>query len=161
MTGQHTLKMEAARAGVSVEEYLSRLSQGESYCYRCRDWHKAGAFPADGRRHNGLGGSCTESIRAEVRAALAQRGQLPSSAAVWVIRRPAAAAGQPGGPSWAYWHGPGRPGGQDQNRAGTWSQALDDHVARFPGSVEALDALVGAFGGASAVPAGCRLVRLS
>jgi len=66
-----------------------------------------------------------------------------------------------GGPSWAYWHGPGRAGGQDQNRAGIWSQALDDHVARLPGPAEAHDALVAAFGGASAVPVGCRLVRLS
>lgn len=77
MTSEHTLKIEAARAGVAVGEYLARLSRGQLWCYRCQDWHPADAFPADGRRHTGRAGSCRQAIRAAVRDALAERGQLP------------------------------------------------------------------------------------
>jgi hypothetical protein len=160
VASEHTLKIEAARAGVGVEEYQARLRQGLLWCYRCQDWHEAEAFPADARRHSGRAGSCHRSLRAAAREALAARGQLPPPAppaAVWVIRRPGAA---PGGQQWAYWRGPGRatPG---QHRAGTWSPALDDDVARFPGADQARDALIAAFGGAGIVPQGCRLVRLA
>jgi hypothetical protein len=157
MTGEHTLKIEAARAGVSVEEYQARLEQGLLWCYRCQDWHQAEAFPADARRHTGRGGSCHQAIRAAARSALADRGQLPPPTAIWVIRRP--------GPDlrllpWAYWCGPSRaaPG---QDRAGTWAPALDDDTARFPGADQARHALIKAFGQASAVPPDCRLVRLA
>ena len=53
MTSEHTLKSEAARAGVDVGEYQARLRQGLLWCYRCQDWHQAEAFPADARRHSG------------------------------------------------------------------------------------------------------------
>jgi hypothetical protein len=158
---EHTLKIEAARAGVGVEEYRARLGQGLLWCYRCQDWHQAEAFPADARRHSGRSGSCHQSLRAAARDALAARGQLPPPAAVWVIRRPAPASQvPPGGQQWTYWRGPGRaaPG---QRRTGTWSQALDDDVARFPGAEQARDALIAAFGGTGVVPQGCRLVRLA
>ena len=161
VTSEHTLKIEAARAGVGVEEYQARLRQGLLWCYRCQDWHQAEAFPADARRHSGRGGSCCQAIRAAARAALAGRGQLPPPATVWVIRRPGPAPRLlPGGQPWAYWRGPGRaaPG---RDRAGTWSPALDDNVARFPDAGQARDALITAFGRASAVPAGCRLMRLA
>jgi hypothetical protein len=161
VTSQHTLKIEAARAGVGVEEYLARLSQGQLWCYRCQDWHPAGAFPTDGRRHSGRGGSCSQAIRAAARDALAERGRLPSPAAVWVVRRPGPPAGPDGGQVWAYWRGPGRAAAPGQDPAGTWSPALDDNVARFPAAVEARDALITAFGGAGAVPPGCRLIRLA
>src|SRR5579862_1051775 len=46
VTSEHTLKIEAARAGVSVAEYQARLRRGLLWCYRCRDWHQADAFPA-------------------------------------------------------------------------------------------------------------------
>src|SRR5579872_2756216 len=46
MTSEHTLKIEAARAGVSAAEYQARLRQGLLWCYRCQDWHQAEAFPA-------------------------------------------------------------------------------------------------------------------
>ena len=49
MTSEHTLKSEAARAGVDVGEYQARLRQGLLWCYRCQDWHEAEAFPADAR----------------------------------------------------------------------------------------------------------------
>jgi hypothetical protein len=160
VTSEHTLKIEAARAGVSVGEYQARLRQGLLWCYRCQDWHQAEAFPADARRHSGRGGSCRQAIRAAARDALAARGQLPPPSAVWVIRRPGQAPQPPGGQPWAYWRGPGR-AAPAQDRAGTWSPALGDDVARFPGADQARDALITAFGRASAVPPGCRLVRLA
>ena len=57
VTSEHTLKIEAARAGVGVGEYRARLRQGLLWCYRCQDWHQADAFPADdigfvARRHD-------------------------------------------------------------------------------------------------------------
>ena len=161
MTSEHTLKIEAARAGVGVGEYQARLRQGLLWCYRCQDWHQAEAFPADARRHSGRAGSCHQAIRAAARDALARRAQVPPPAAIWVIRRPGPAAPLlPAGQPWAYWRGPGRvaPG---RDRAGAWSPALGNDVARFPGAGQARDALITAFGGAGAVPPGCRLVRLA
>jgi hypothetical protein len=162
MTSEHTLKIEAARAGVGVGEYQARLRQGLLWCYRCQDWHQAGAFPADARRHSGRAGSCHQAILAAARDALAGRGQFPPPAAVWVIRRPGPAPRLlPGGQPWAYWCGPGRGAMPGPDRAGAWSPALDNDVARFPGPGQARDALITAFGGAGAVPPGCRLVRLA
>jgi hypothetical protein len=162
MTSEHTLKIEAARAGVGVGEYQDRLRQGLLWCYRCQDWHQAEAFPADARRHSGRAGSCRQAIRAAARDALAGRGQVPSPAAVWVIRRPGPAPRLlPGGRPWAYWCGPGRGATPGPDRVGAWSPALDNDVARFPGPSQARDALITASGGAAAVPPGCRLVRLA
>src|ERR1700693_2973526 len=108
MTSEHTLKSEAARAGVGVGEYQARLRQGLLWCYRCQDWHQAEAFPADARRHSGRGGSCRQAIRAGVRDTLADRGQLPPPTAIWVIRRPGPALRlPPSGQPWAYWRGAG------------------------------------------------------
>ncbi|MGH3284511.1 MAG: hypothetical protein ACRDPD_07485 [Streptosporangiaceae bacterium] len=160
VASEHTLKSEAARAGVGVEEYQARLWQGLLWCYRCQDWHQAEAFPADARRHSGRSGSCRQALRAAAHAALAARGQLPPPTAVWVIRRPRQAPRLlPGEQPWAYWRGPGRtaPG---QDRTGTWSPALDDDVARFPGADQARDTLITACGRAG-LPPGCRLVRLA
>lgn len=162
VTSEHTLKIEAARAGVGVGEYQARLGQGLLWCYRCQDWHQAEAFPADARRHTGRAGSCHQAIRAAARAAIAGRGQFPRPAAVWVIRRPGPAPRLlPGGQPWAYWCGPGRGVIPGPDRAGAWSAALGNDVARFPGPGQARDALITAFGGVGAVPPGCRLVRLA
>ena len=162
VTSEHTLKIEAARAGVGVAEYQARLRQGLLWCYRCQDWHQADAFPADARRHSGRAGSCHQAIRAAVRDALASRGQFPAPAAVWVIRRPGPAPRPlPGGQQWAYWRGPGRGATPDPGHAAAWSPALDTDVARFPDPSQARDALISAAGGADAVPPGCRLARLA
>jgi len=159
VTGQHTLRIEAARAGVDVAEYQARLERGLLWCYRCEDWHPATAFPADARRHSGRAGSCSQAIRAVARGELASRGRLPPPppppAAVWVIRRPRPDPGPPGGQAWDWWRGPGHAA------AGTWSPALDGDVARFGAAGQARDVLTAAFGGPAAVPAGCRLVRLA
>src|SRR5580692_8035450 len=166
MTSEHTLKIEAARAGVGVGEYQDRLRQGLLWCYRCQDCHQADAFPADARRHSGRAGSCHQAIRAAARDALASRGQSSAPAAVWVIRRPGPApqpAPQPppGGQRWAYWRGPGRRATPGPDHAAAWSPALDTDVARFPGPGQAREALITAAGGPGAVPPGCRLVRLA
>ena len=94
MTAERTLKIEAARAGVGLDEYLGRLRQGLLYCYRCQDWHEAEAFPTDARRHNGRAGSCSRAILAAARNALAERSQTAPPTAVWVVRRPAQARDQ-------------------------------------------------------------------
>jgi hypothetical protein len=161
-TSEHTLKIEAARAGVSVGEYQTRLRHGLLWCYRCYDWHHADAFPADARRHSGRAGSCHQAIRAAARDAVAGRGQFPPPAGVWVIRRPRPSPRPlPGEQPWAYWRGPGRDATPGPDRAGEWSPALGNDVARFPGPGQARDALITAVGGAGAVPPGCRLVRLA
>jgi hypothetical protein len=161
-TGAHTLKIEAARAGVGVQEYQARLRHGLLWCYRCQEWHQAEAFPADARRHSGRAGSCHQAIRAAARAELAARGQLPPPAAIWVIRRPGPAPRlAPGAQRWAYWRGPGRGAVPGSDRTEAWSPALGNDVARFPGPGQARDALINAFGRASAVPPGCRLARLA
>lgn len=156
--GEHTLKIEAARAGVTAQEYLARLRQGLLYCYRCQDWHSEDAFPVDNRRHSGRAGTCTRAILAAARQQLAGRGQLPPPGVVWVIKRLEPSPGPDGGPASSYWRGPGRAPGRGRNRPGTWSPVLDEHTARFPGADEARNALINAFGGAYAVPPGCRLV---
>jgi hypothetical protein len=162
LTSEHTLKIEAARAGVGVGEYQARLRQGLLWCYRCQDWHQAEAFPADARRHSGRAGSCHQAIRAAARDALAGRGQLPPPAAVWVIRRPGPVLRLlRGAQRWAYWRGPGRGATPVPDRAGAWSPALGTDVARFPGPRQACDALIAAFGEPGAVPPDCRLVRLA
>jgi hypothetical protein len=157
VTSQRTFKAEAARARVGLEEYLDRLGRGQLWCSGCLDWHQAEEFPADARRHTGRGGSCIQAIRAEARAAIAGPAKLPPPAVTWVIRRPEPSSGA----AWAYWHGPGRSGGPGRNHAGTWSPALDESVARFPGTEEARAALAAAFGNPGAVPPGCRLAGLA
>ena len=88
VTSEHTLKIEAARAGVGVEEYQARFRQGLLWCYRCQDWHQAEAFPADARRHSGRKDRAARPLPAAARAVLAARGQhLGRRMAVWVIRR--------------------------------------------------------------------------
>ncbi len=162
MTHQYTLRVEAARAGAGIREYLSRLRQGLVYCWRCEDWHQADEFDVDPRRHTGRAGSCRRAIRAAVAEDLAGRGLLPPPAAVWVVTRLEPAPQQAGGKMRSYWHGPVRaPGARRGRLPGTWSPALDDRVARFPGASEATRALISAFGRRDAVPAGCRLVRLA
>ena len=161
-TGEHTLKIEAARAGVGVGEYHARLRHGLLWCYRCQDWHQAEAFPADARRHSGRAGSCHQAIRAAARDALARRGQVPPPAAVWVIRRPGPARGcRPAGSGGRTGAGPAAAPCRAQTARGHGHRHPANDVARFPGPGQARDALITASGGAGAVPPGCHLVRLA
>ena len=160
--GERALRAEAARAGVTVQEYLGRLSQGLMYCYRCEDWHDADAFGRDRRRLSGLAGSCLRSVRearqAPIRRALPSAAAEPAPRAVWIVKR-RAPSGTDGGETELYWRGPG--GSAEGDRRGTWSPALDETVARFPAINEARDALTAASGGPGTVPPGCRLARLA
>jgi hypothetical protein len=83
--GESTLRAEAARAGVTVQEFLGRLGQGLLYCYRCDDWHDTGAFGPDRRRASGRACSCLYSVRearqAPIRRALAPAAAGPASSA--------------------------------------------------------------------------------
>jgi hypothetical protein len=161
MTHEHTLKIEAARAGVTVEAYLGLLHRGLIYCWRCEDWHPAGEFAPEPRRHTGHAGACRRSIlAAAVGEDAADALLLPP--AEWVVRRLAPSPGPPGRPACSYWHGPVlAPSGRGRRVPGPWSPALDDQVARFPGKAEASRALIAAFGRRDAVPPGCSLVRLA
>ena len=160
VTSEHTLKIEAARAGVGVEEYQARLRQGLLWCYRCQDWHQAEAFPAEraataaGADHAARPSAPPPTPRSPPAASSRRRRPMgdpaPRTSPAAAARR--AAMGLLARPGRA---APGR------DRAGTWSPALDDNVARFPGAGQARDTLITAFGGASAVPPGCRLVRLA
>jgi hypothetical protein len=162
MTHEHTLRIEAARAGVAVEAYLGRLDSGMIYCWRCGDWHPAGEFAVEPRRHTGRAGACRRSVQAAAAGTLTAAGLVLPPAATWVVRRMAPAPGPPGRPACSYWYGPVRaPGGRGRRVPGPWSPVLDDQVARFPGSGEASRALISAFGRRAAVPAGCSLVRLA
>src|ERR1700692_4395498 len=76
--GERALRAEAARVGATVQEYLGRLGQGLLYCYRCAEWHDAGAFGRDRRRPSGRAGSCLRSVR-EARQAPIRRA-LPRAA---------------------------------------------------------------------------------
>jgi len=161
MTHERTLKIEAARAGVPVGEYLGRLDSGMIYCWRCEDWHPAGEFALEPRRHTGRAVACRRSVLAAVVGEDAADALLLPPAE-WVVRRLAPAPGPPGRRACSYWHGPVRaPGGLGRRVPGPWSPVLDDQVARFPGSGEASRALISAFGRRAAVPAGCSLVRLA
>lgn len=158
--GERTIKIEAARAGVTPQEYLDRLARRILYCYRCSDWHDASAFPADSRRHSGRAGSCTSAVRAATTTSEpAAPTQPPAPAATWVVRRPdqASATGQ----TWQYWSRPRHPGRLGPDPEGTWSPDLDQDATRFQTANDAHAALITAHGSIGAVPPGCRLVRLA
>ena len=93
VTSAHTLKIEAARAGVGAGEYQARLQHGLLWCYRCQDWHQADAFPADARRHSGRAGSCHQAIRAAARDALGKQRPVPPCR-----KQPHGSSGAPGRP---------------------------------------------------------------
>ena len=89
--GERALRTEAARAGVTVQEYLGRLSQGLLFCYRCEEWHEADAFGPDRRRPSGRAGSCQHSLRearrAPLRRALPQAAAEPAPPTEWIVPR--------------------------------------------------------------------------
>lgn len=46
------------RNGISVEEYESRVSQGEKHCTKCKQWLPVSVFTKDISRYDGLKASC-------------------------------------------------------------------------------------------------------
>lgn len=60
-------KIAAIKAGVSYEEYESRVSNGEKWCYRCKTFHFKKVFGIDRTRYDGLSSACLDSKRAKVK----------------------------------------------------------------------------------------------
>ncbi len=58
ITQEGALKIAAQKVGMSEQEYLSRLSQGEKWCTGCKEWHLQDAFAVDRSRGDGLTASC-------------------------------------------------------------------------------------------------------
>lgn len=48
----------AALAGLTVEDYLRRESNGEKFCTKCRTWRSRSDFHTDRSRHDGLCNYC-------------------------------------------------------------------------------------------------------
>ena len=88
-------KARASSLGISVEAYQSRVSSGEKWCTRCKDWHSRSAFGSDSSRLDGLTASCREA-----KAALQRSTYVPTGG-----------AGRPRG-----WLVPSRPGDKKQAR---------------------------------------------
>lgn len=61
ITPEGARKIAAAKAGVSIEEYLQRQASGFKHCVLCRDWHNAEAFGKDRTRYDGLASSCRDA----------------------------------------------------------------------------------------------------
>jgi hypothetical protein len=62
------LKTAAKRAGVSLDEYRSRVERGDKYCWACRAWHQRHAFALDASRSDGLTALCREARSAAARS---------------------------------------------------------------------------------------------
>lgn len=55
------MKVAAAKAGVSLEEYQHQVASGNKWCGACRSWHPRDAFSADRSRSDGLAAYCSDS----------------------------------------------------------------------------------------------------
>ena len=62
------LKNAARRTGLSVEDYQTRVSNGEKWCTGCKDWHPRSAFTLDNSRSDGLTPTCVTFRKARYRA---------------------------------------------------------------------------------------------
>lgn len=51
-------KYRAALAGMAVEDYLQRESEGEKFCTKCRKWRSRSDYHVDRSRHDGLCNYC-------------------------------------------------------------------------------------------------------
>ena len=52
------IKVAATRIGISVDQYISRLQQGQKWCTGCKQWHSRSLFATDRSRSDGLKASC-------------------------------------------------------------------------------------------------------
>lgn len=64
---QGTIKAAAARLGISLEEYLTKLDAGLKWCTKCKGWKQITEFAKDKSRGDGLKASCLQCGRVEVR----------------------------------------------------------------------------------------------
>lgn len=51
-------KVAAPKAGMSLEDYISRVESGQKWCTGCKEWHSREAFGADASRADGLAAQC-------------------------------------------------------------------------------------------------------
>lgn len=61
-------KVAAARVGLSLEGYRSRVAAGELWCTACKTWHLSTAFDLDASRGSGRKATCKLVARARNRA---------------------------------------------------------------------------------------------
>lgn len=52
------IRTAAARIGISVADYLSRVAEGQKYCWRCRGWRDGSQFARDSSRWDGRASAC-------------------------------------------------------------------------------------------------------
>ena len=58
----------AAKAGLSLDEYLSKRAAGLKWCWSCREWRSAmDGFSVDRTRADGRASRCHECVRVKVR----------------------------------------------------------------------------------------------
>lgn len=55
------LKVAAKKIGVPIEEYVTRMANGQKWCTNCRQWHDVSHFGVDNSRHDKLTTSCSKS----------------------------------------------------------------------------------------------------
>jgi hypothetical protein len=60
-TREGALKVQALKAGISVEEYQKKILDGQKWCYLCRAWHPLSFFGVDKTRYDGFVPACMES----------------------------------------------------------------------------------------------------
>ena len=62
------LKGAAKRRGMSVEDYIDKLEEGEKWCTGCKAWHQYTEFKEDVTRSDGLSTVCASFNNARNRA---------------------------------------------------------------------------------------------
>jgi 5-methylcytosine-specific restriction endonuclease McrA len=66
-TSEGAIKVAAQRAGITADEYRSRIASGLKRCTKCKNWRAVGEFARDASRHDGRSAKCTWCTRVAVR----------------------------------------------------------------------------------------------
>jgi 5-methylcytosine-specific restriction endonuclease McrA len=65
-TREGATKVAAAKAGLSVSDYLKKIDMGLKRCTRCKKWHPVECFGNDRTRYDGKDSSCGKCRRVEI-----------------------------------------------------------------------------------------------
>lgn len=65
----------AKKAGVTFEEYQSRIAKGLKWCYACRDFHNRSHFDNDATRYDGLTALCSAQRSMKYKATRRLKGR--------------------------------------------------------------------------------------
>lgn len=68
-TREGRLKQAANQVGISLEEYLTRISEGQKHCYKCRTWQPLDGFHIDRSRRDVHAACCIACKKAPPRPA--------------------------------------------------------------------------------------------